>query len=583
MKISLNVKMITELYIDKGWSLLDISKIVNCSVATVTKRLREQGVFIRNNRIIPPSEHSIICDYYKKHTGKSCVDIALNYGVNKTTIANILKRNGIKPKFGGRFALIDEKKLQDLYLNQLYSIQECAVKLGFSNTAIRNCLKKLKIKFRSISESLTDNTITNEQIIDLYWDQRLSSAEIAQKLGKSDVFVRSRLKKSGKGTRSISQGARLRWKSDEISNEQLIYLHDILGWSCAKISRYYNKQEEFVTRRFRAIGKSRRKNIGKYHYNWKGGVGGITTEIRNCQQSRDWRKNAFIREQYKSEISGEGGKLNCHHLYPFRLILQTSSTKHKPLSDIYHDLAIIHDQRFYDGTNSLVLTKKEHNKIEQIKANAHPWWKIWRAYPDFAIKRSNLNSVDFQLFNDKGQLQPVEYTLQTSTAKEIRQIIRYEHYLGTLPGSKLILVAKRGGIIIGIATFGTGTNKHIAQDTWELTRLCIPFYVVRPFACEFLDKCCTYIRNHHPQIKQLIAFADSSVGHNGGVYRMAGWQKAGKTQPSYAYFDPGIFKLRHKAACRRIKGVNKTERELAQERGWIRIPLGYKYRYTLNL
>ncbi len=171
----------------------------------------------------------------------------------------------------------------------------------------------------------------------------------------------------------------------------------------------------------------------------------------------------------------------------------------------------------------------------------------------------------------------------TATAKEIRQTIRYEHYLGTIPGSKLILMAKKDNVIIGIATFGIGTNKYISKNTWELTRLCIPFYVVRPFACDFLDQCCQYIKNNCPQIKELISFADPSVGHNGGVYRMAGWQKAGKTQPSYAYFDPTTFQLKHKASCRRIKGVDKTERELAQERGWIRIPLSHKYRYTLTL
>jgi hypothetical protein len=64
---------------------------------------------------------------------------------------------------------------------------------------------------------------------------------------------------------------------------------------------------------------------------------------------------------------------------------------------------------------------------------------------------------------------------------------------------------------------------------------------------------------------------------------MAKWTKAGRTQSSYAYFDPTTLQLRHKASCRRIKGVDKTERELSEERGLIRIPLSHKYRYTFTL
>ncbi len=443
----------------------------------------------------------------------------------------------------------------------------------------------MKIKIRLTSESLRDTTITDEQIARLYWDQKLSISATAKKLNKSDGFVKKRLHKSGRGTRSVREGSRLWRKSDEITNEQLIYLYDQLEWSCGKISLHFGKSEAFVQQRFISMGKHRRKNVGRYNGSWKGGITDIRNSIRSGSLCLNWRNEAFERQQYKSEISEQQiRRLNCHHIYPFHIILKSSLTQHRPLPEEYRDLAITHDSRFYGADNGLVISKDEHDEIEKGKLeSAHPWWKIWQAYPDFAVNRSNLSHDDFLLCDDKGQLQPTEYTIQKSTAKEIRQIIRYEHYLGTIPRSQLILVAKRGNIIIDVATFGTGTNRFIKEGVWELTRLCIPFYVVRPFACDFLAQCCTYIKDNHPQINSLVAFADSSVGHNGGIYRMAGWQKAGKTPPSYAYFDPTTFKLKHKASCRRIQGIDKTERELAQERGWIRIPLGLKYRYTLPL
>jgi transposase len=576
------------LYKDDGLSTSQIAKIFKVHLQTIINRFKEAKIPLRPQGQAPSTIDSDRIKYDYETNKMSTKNIAKTYNISVSLVQKKLKEAGVKLlRVGGisRTIPIDRIKLLTLYLEQQLSLTACAEQFRVSSSVIRRRLKQNGIKIRSVGEQQTDKSVDDVKIIDLYWNQKLSIAETAKKLGKSHGFVKKHLKKSGRGTRTVSGGARLWRGSDEIPDEQLIHLYDGCGWSCEKISAYFNKSSQFVLKRFIAIGKERRKNIGENNGSWKGGVTDIRNAVRSCAASSQWRTDAFSRQQYKSEISDQQiRELNCHHIYPFHVILRSSITKHSPLLDEYRNLAIINDPRFYDANNSLVISKEEHDKIEEGKLEqAHPWWKIWQAYPDFAIKRSDLTHNDFQLFDDNGQLQPIEYYIQASATKEIRQIIRYEHYLGTLPGSKLILVAKRGNIIIGIATFGIGTNKYIEKNTWELTRLCIPFYVVRPFSCDFLNQCCQYIRDNYTQIKKLISFADSSVGHNGGVYRMAKWDKAGKTQPSYAYFDPLALKLMHKSSCRRIKNIDKTERELAQERGWIRIPLGHKYRYTLIL
>lgn len=476
---------------------------------------------------------------------------------------------------------INEEKMIDLYVNQELTVRDCAKNLGASESAILRRLKKRGIIIRPPTRRLIAD-ISDEQIINLYWNQRFSIAQTAQELGYSEGLVKARLRLSGRGTRSVSEGARTWRGSDDIPDDQLIYLYDVCGWSCEQISDHFGKSPQFTRQRFIAIGKKRRRNTGSNNGSWKGGITDIRNAVRSCAASLKWRSDAFEKRCYKSEISGEQSReLNCHHIYPFHTILRSAITKNKPLPDEYRSLAVIGDPRFYDNDNSLVVSKEEHDNIEAGKLEqAHPWWKIWRAYPDFAINRTSLTTEDFELFDDNGQISPIDYTIQPSSATEIKTTIRYEHYLGSLPGSKLILVAKMRNIIIGIATFGLGTNRHIEDGVWELTRLCVPFYVVKPFACQFMTECYGYIRKYHPEIKSLLSFADSSVGHNGGVYRMAGWTKAGKTPPSYAYFDPTTLRLRHKASCRRIKGVDKTEKELAHERGWIKIPLSHKYRYV---
>lgn len=477
---------------------------------------------------------------------------------------------------------IDETKLRELYVDQKLTAKACALSLGVSQSALVRRLKKLGITVRPPTRRLVED-IDDEQVVELYCNQLLSLEQTAAKLGRSMGFVRGRLKKSGVISRSLSESDKIRKGTSDIADEQLIYLYDVCGWSCEKISAHFNKSPQFTRHRFIATGKKRRKNTGKNNGSWKGGVTDIRNAIRSGVASLQWRKDAFARKGYKSEISGATGQLNCHHIYPFHIILRSSITKHSPLSDEYRSLAIIGDSRFYDDDNSLVVSKDEHDKIKSSPDDSHPWWKIWKQYPSFAIDRSSLSTTDFELFEDDGQIHPIDYNMELASIKDIKQIVRYEHYLGTMSSSKLKLVAKRGNVIIGIATFGLGSNRNIAANTWELTRLCIPFYVVRPFACEFLQQCCAYIRTNHQDVKHLIAFADSSVGHNGGVYRMANWKKAGKTPPSYSYLDPGTLQLKHKSVCRRIKGLDKTEKELSEERGLIRIQLGHKYRYTFSL
>lgn len=584
---SFDLERAAKLYSD-GFSINEIGKIFDVHRQTVVNRFKEADIKLRPSG---PKPMNIDLDLIKNdyvNNDMSVKQIAEKHSIGITTVHKKLNSCGIRcPRIGRkRFAInIDRNRLRDLYLIQEKTIQECSEYLNVDKSIIRRHLKEMKIKTRPGGYANLIKDINNEEIVDLYCNHGLSMSQIAEKIGRSRGLVKSRLTKIKADIRSRAEGTELWREKNGVSNEEIIYLHDKLKWSCAKISEHFKKSRSFVSKRFETLGKRARRAIGQYSGTWKGGITEVGDSVRRCDKYLKWRESCFQTTNCHSEISGKKTRdLNCHHIYPFHIILQSSLTQHKPLPKEYHDLAIVGDRRFYDSDNGLVVTKEEHGKIELGKLNqAHPWWKIWQAYPDFAINRSNLSYDDFQLCDAKGQLQPIEYTIQKSTAKEIRQIIRYEHYLGTIPRSQLILVAKRGNIIIGIATFGTGTNRFIKDGVWELTRLCIPFYVVRPFGCDFLAQCRTYIKDNCPQIKSLIAFADSSVGHNGGIYRMAGWQKAGRTQPSHAYFDPTTFKLKHKASCRRIKDVDKTERELAQERGWIRIPLSHKYRYTLAL
>jgi len=599
---------------------------------------------------------------------------------------------------------IDESLLIKLYKEDLLSIVKCAEILKVSESCIRRILKKLKIIIRSPGEQLTHRDITKEQVVDLYSGQGLSISQCAEKLNKSETFIKNRLKTSGIKTRSVIEGLRKFHNTDHITDKEIIDLYENKKMSTYEISAHFNKSPYFARQRLWAIDYPMRNNAGENNGSWKGDLqdenvdlfekikfeyengqslnvirekykmsfyrlkrsfengdiiirnkqeairlfhekipvdkhteicnrynnnktescgdiakdynvtpetignilryngvkpenfgqrlkcykGGVTSlhdMIRSGSKYISWRTDIFKRNLYKSNVSEENGTLNCHHIIPFSILLQTVIKRNMILlnNPQLYRYTICNDERFYDPENGLSLLETEHRIIEKFDLNGHPWWRIWKAFPSYGLINSGLTENDMLSFDSNGKIDASKSILLRGTKDEIKNIIKHEHYLGTIPNASTILISKIGNVITGIATFGRGANKNLGDDTIELTRLCIPYYVIKPYGSTFLMMCNNYIREHFPEIKKLISYADPSVGHNGGIYRMAGWEKAGQTSSNYCYFDPFVYKLKHKSCCRRIKNVDKSEKQLAEENGLIKIPLPPKYRYIYNL
>ncbi len=90
-------------------STTEIAKKHNMDPVSIWERLKKGGVQLRNrkeeaiksNTKIPLTEHPKICQRYMDNPTDSSADIAKDYGVHKTTIIDILKKNGIKLESGG--------------------------------------------------------------------------------------------------------------------------------------------------------------------------------------------------------------------------------------------------------------------------------------------------------------------------------------------------------------------------------------------------------------------------------------------------------------------------------------------------
>jgi len=587
--IEIDENLLTKLYTEDDLSGRDCARILKVSESCVSRRLKRLGINVKpiiERKNIP--EEEVVELYWKQ--GLTLKQTAAKLGRSIGLINRILKDSkegtrscSISQEKSHKTDLINDNILINLYVDQQKSLVEIGEKFNTTGNTIKRKLKKLNIQIRKPWEQNKCKDVPIEKIIDLYWNKKLDVLAIAKIINKSETLVKNRLMESGKGTRSLSETARITKGTNHIKDEELINMYNEQKMSCEEIARYFNITKDCIKYRLLLHNQEFRENVGENHPGWKGGITEIADMVRHGSNYINWRTNLFEKNDYKSQISKMGGHLHCHHIIPFSVILKTVETKHKPLNGHIQKLAIYHDERFYDENNGLIILESEHKEIEKFDLNGHPWWRVWKAFPEYALNNSSMTENDMLLFNSDGKMDASRSVLYKGQRNDIRNTIRYEHYLGTIPNASTILIAKTGNIITGIATFGRGANKNLDKNILELTRLCIPFYVIRPYGSTFINLCINYIRNNMKDIETLVSYADTSVGHNGGIYRMSGWQKAGKTSNSYSYFDPSDNQLKHKSCCRRIKNVDKSEKQLSEENGLIKIPLPPKYRYIYPL
>ena len=84
---------------------------------------------------------------------------------------------------------INKNDLSKLYLEEGLSPRQVAEKIGVSDRTVRNRLKEFGIKTRTISDALTTFRIDKKELYRLYWEENLSSYEIANRYGVTNVTI----------------------------------------------------------------------------------------------------------------------------------------------------------------------------------------------------------------------------------------------------------------------------------------------------------------------------------------------------------------------------------------------------------
>ena len=120
------------------------------------------------------------------------------------------------------------------------------------------------------------------------------------------------------------------------------------------------------------------------------------------------------------------------------------------------------------------------------------------------------------------------------------------HYLHKRPAIVLLaLVMLRGSTPVGCIVYSAPpreVEKRYGGKTWELARLYLLDEVPKNAETWLIGKSVRWIKREHPDVENLVSYADPSAGHQGTIYKAANWKDDGRTDeerktPRCDYYD----------------------------------------------
>lgn len=99
----------------------------------------------------------------------------------------------------------------------------------------------------------------------------------------------------------------------------------------------------------------------------------------------------------------------------------------------------------------------------------------------------------------------------------------------------------------------------------------------------FMSRSISILKQHFPQIKALVTYADQTEGHKGVVYQANSWVKAGQTAPKYHYMSAFGKRINKRIPWDFAKKNGISEKEAVEVMTLTKIPELPKIKYVKAL
>ncbi len=187
---------------------------------------------------------------------------------------------------------------------------------------------------------------------------------------------------------------------------------------------------------------------------------------------------------------------------------------------------------------------------------------------EFIAKDRVLDRLKLKLGID---IQTIDFSFSDLVVKvvetsEVRSFLDQYHYIGGRRGG-IAIVALYHDEIIAAILFSKPVRQnhsHLFGEFMELSRLCIhPSYHKKNFGSWFIAKSLPFV-----PVNKIVAYADTTVGHSGTVYKASNFTLSHRTPVSYWYVDFDGYVTTKKSLYERAVNLKLTETAYAEKYGY---------------
>jgi len=496
------------------------------------------------------------------------------------------------------------------YVTKNKTIYQIASELNVIATTVSRWLKKLEIKTKSASEYMHDSESIQKlnnfkYLYDEYILKKRTTNQIAGELDVSSAAVKYKLKKFK---------IKRRKRGDYVCNkETLVLLNDYTYMydeyvtnkkSIYKIAKDLKVYGSTVRRSLVKLGISRR-NAGECNYPEKADVYKILDDV-------DFLRNMYINKRksmdviatelgvdsttvgdylhkygIKTRSSFEYNSVSSLHLHLLIPLLEKYEIGHQTSFLIKHGGKVVYEIDEYLSDQKIFLelqglywhgyTERNERSARIIKKDIRKWKHLIKHFPDHQV--IYILESDFKdglaektvaglckRNNKPSNWDSSSYTVDSDDS-HVREFVAKYHYIGNVPSSKYIFVAKKHKQIVAVAVFSSPSRneqrKKYGQNVLELSRYCSSEHGTN-LNSWFISKCMKRMKE-----RPIITYADvtrmpGKPGHDGTMYRAANFKYLGLTNTNYRYLTKDGKLLHKRAIWTRSKRDGKTEQEQAE-------------------
>ena len=233
------ISYIIEKYTNKEKSCTVLGKEFSCDTETISKLLKDNGIEIKDHRILEfttEQEQYIINEY---NNGKSSVDLGKEFKCSDNVIARLLNKNGITLSKSKNITDNDIKVIIENYTIDNISLDEICSKFGIPRARVSKILTSNGIEVKNkLVKTFSEDDIKN--IIKMYTVDFLSLKKIGEKYGCSKSVIGNLLKKNNIEVydRNLKQ---------HLIDDETVCNEHINGSTITEIAKKHNSTDTVIT------------------------------------------------------------------------------------------------------------------------------------------------------------------------------------------------------------------------------------------------------------------------------------------------------------------------------------------------